>query len=171
MAILTTHCRTPIGMLHIAVLDDGRLLRIDLPEHPKAQPGPLPGAKRDAAACAHVVEQLQQYFAGERREFTLALDLRGTPFQLAAWRALQSIPFGQTSSYQQQATRLGKPTAMRAVGGANGKNPIPIVVPCHRVIGKDGALVGFGGGLSCKQWLLGHETAVLAGTAPAGARR
>jgi methylated-DNA-[protein]-cysteine S-methyltransferase len=167
MAILTTTCRSPIGVLGITVHDDGRLLRIDLPGHHE----PLPAARRTTAHADHVIEQLAQYFAGERREFSLELDLHGTPFQLAAWRALQAIPFGTTASYQQQAARIGRPNAMRAVGGANGKNPIPIVVPCHRVIGKDGALVGFGGGLSCKQWLLGHEAAVLGRREAAGARR
>jgi methylated-DNA-[protein]-cysteine S-methyltransferase len=154
-----------VGLLRIVVDDDGRLVRLHLPGDAAAA-GTAPRHRR-GDCCDHVARQLAEYFAGTRREFDLELQPEGTPFQLKAWRALRSIPFGETRSYQQQATAIGKPTAMRAVGAANGKNPLPIVVPCHRVIGKDGSLVGFGGGLSCKRWLLAHEAAVLAGTAHA----
>ncbi len=101
--------------------------------------------------------ELDEYFAGERIEFEVPLDPVGTPFQLAAWMALRSIPYGETVSYGDQARRLGDVRKSRAVGAANGKNPISIIVPCHRVIGSDGSLVGFGGGLSTKAWLLDHE--------------
>lgn len=150
----------PFGTLQLAVDAAGNLLRLDLPGPRRA----LPDERPDPARCAHVVAQLAEYFAGTRRDFTLPLAPRGTPFQLAAWAALRTIPFGTTTSYQDQARRLGRPTATRAVGAANGRNPLPIVVPCHRVIGKDGSLVGFGGGLPCKLWLLQHEAAVLART-------
>jgi methylated-DNA-[protein]-cysteine S-methyltransferase len=109
----------------------------------------------DAAA-----RQLREYFAGERTEFDLPLAPAGTEFQRMAWTALRSIPFGETISYGEQARRLGDKNKSRAVGAANGKNPIPIVVPCHRVVGANGHLTGFAGGIDVKAWLLDHELAV-----------
>lgn len=106
-----------------------------------------------------VVEQLDLYFAGRLFEFSVPLDLAGTPFQRRAWHALLSVPYAQTASYGQQAARVGQPTAVRAIGLANGKNPISIIVPCHRVIGSNGALTGYGGGVEKKAWLLAHEKA------------
>jgi methylated-DNA-[protein]-cysteine S-methyltransferase len=108
------------------------------------------------------VRQLDEYFAGERLEFDLPLEPNGTPFQRQAWTALRTIPYGETISYGEQAGRLGDRNKSRAVGAANGKNPIPIVVPCHRVIGANGHLTGFGGGLDVKAWLLQHELQVRA---------
>jgi methylated-DNA-[protein]-cysteine S-methyltransferase len=108
-------------------------------------------------------EQLGAYFAGALRRFELPLDLVGTPFQLQAWRALADVPYGTTVSYGEQARRLGRPAAARAVGAANGRNPVPIVLPCHRIVGADRSLVGFGGGLDRKAWLLEHEARVAAG--------
>jgi len=102
--------------------------------------------------------QLGEYFAGERTTFDLPLDLIGSEFQRSVWKLLQEIPFGQTISYGEQSRRLGNTKAVRAVAGANGRNPISIIVPCHRVIGSDGSLTGFGGGLNCKRWLLEHES-------------
>lgn len=102
-------------------------------------------------------EQLRAYFAGERREFDLPLDPVGTPFQQQAWQVLRTIPFGQTITYGEQARRLGDVRKSRAVGAANGRNPISIVVPCHRVVGSTGSLTGFAGGLDAKAWLLRHE--------------
>ena len=102
--------------------------------------------------------QLEEYFAGTRRLFDLALDLCGTPFQVRAWRALAEIPYGTTVSYGEQARSLGVPRAVRAIGAANGANPLPVILPCHRVIGADGSLTGYGGGLDTKRWLLAHET-------------
>jgi methylated-DNA-[protein]-cysteine S-methyltransferase len=102
--------------------------------------------------------QLNAYFAGDLREFDLPLVMKGTPFQLRVWQALQQIPYGETRSYAQQARAIGAPDAVRAVGTANGSNPIPIVVPCHRVIGSNGKLTGFGGGLPLKRWLLDLES-------------
>ncbi len=167
-AAMTGHAHTfasPLGDLRVVVDDSGRLMCIDLPGA-----APVLGAVEpdpEGRHCARVVDQLREYFAGRRRVFDLQLAPRGTPFQLRAWRALQDIPFGETRSYQQQAAAIGQPSAVRAIGGANGRNPLPIVVPCHRVIGKDGSLVGFGGGLDCKRRLLQHEANVLAGTAGA----
>jgi len=102
-------------------------------------------------------KQLMEYFAGQRKKFDLPLALNGTDFQIQAWKQLQKIPYGKTISYGEQAEKIGDKKKARAVGMANGRNPISIVVPCHRVIGGNGKLVGFGGGLSCKQWLLEHE--------------
>ena len=107
-------------------------------------------------------QQLGEYFAGQRQEFSIALDLVGTPFQLKTWQALLAIPHGQTRSYGEQARHIGQPTATRAVAGANGSNKMSIVVPCHRVIGSNGSLTGFGGGLERKQALLELEGRVFA---------
>jgi methylated-DNA-[protein]-cysteine S-methyltransferase len=112
---------------------------------------------RDDAAFAEVRRQLAAYFAGESTTFDLALAAEGTGFQHRVWRALCAIPYGATISYGELARRIGQPGAARAVGLANGANPIPIVVPCHRVIGADGSLTGFGGGIERKRWLLAHE--------------
>ncbi len=101
--------------------------------------------------------QLEQYFAGSRKEFDLVVVALGTPFQQAVWKELVKIPYGKTISYKEEAERIGRPTAVRAVARANGANPISIVIPCHRVIGKNGKLVGYGGGLGRKQWLLDLE--------------
>ncbi len=105
----------------------------------------------------NVLVQLQEYFGGKRKKFDLPLELSGSEFQKQAWRELMNIPYGQTISYQEQATKIRNPKAIRAVGSANGKNKINIIIPCHRVIGKNGKLVGYGGGLSRKEWLIGHE--------------
>ena len=102
-------------------------------------------------------QQLNEYFAGERKEFDLPLALKGTEFQLEVLEELKKIPYGETTSYGDIAKRIGRPKAVRAVGAANGRNPIPIIVPCHRVIGSNGQLVGYGGGLERKRWLLEHE--------------
>jgi methylated-DNA-[protein]-cysteine S-methyltransferase len=115
------------------------------------------GGGRAASILAEAVCQLEEYFAGTRTEFDLPLDPVGTEFQQAAWGELRKIPFGQTISYGEQARRLGDANKSRAVGAANGRNPISIVVPCHRVIGANGALTGFAAGLDVKQWLLQHE--------------
>ena len=111
------------------------------------------------AVLAETGRQLDAYFAGTRTMFDLPLAPRGTAFQQAVWRALLAIPFGETRSYAQIARAIGRPTATRAVGAANGRNPISIVAPCHRVVGSGGALTGFAGGLAAKRWLLDHERA------------
>lgn len=157
----TVH-RTPVGALTLIASDRG--LRAILWE--KATPeqagigAPL---KRRAnhPILRQTATQLDEYFAGTRTAFDVPLDLEGTRFQLAAWHALAEIPFGATSTYGQQARAIGFPTAARAVGAANGANPVCIVLPCHRVIGANGSLTGFGGGLAIKQWLLDHEARLL----------
>jgi methylated-DNA-[protein]-cysteine S-methyltransferase len=116
-----------------------------------------PGAVLDLEANAPAVDQLREYFAGERRDFDLPIRLNGTAFQQRVWRALQAIPYGETCSYGDIARAIGKPGAARAVGMANHQNPISIIVPCHRVIGRDGSLVGYGGGLDVKARLLELE--------------
>ena len=125
----------------------GRHARVDVPAN----------WQRSSARLTEPRRQLGDYFAGKRQHFDLALHPIGTPFQLAVWRELQRIPYGITISYGELARRIGKPAAMRAVGAANGRNPLSIVVPCHRVIGANGKLVGFGGGLPTKQHLLALE--------------
>ena len=157
----TTH-PTPVGVLTLVASDRG--LRAVL--WPKVTPqqariNPRPRRDPDQPILRKTVEQLDEYFAGSRTSFDVPLDLEGTRFQLAAWRSLADIPFGATTTYGQQAAALGIPTAARAVGAANGANPVCIVLPCHRVIGADGSLTGFGGGLPVKQWLLDHEAQVL----------
>lgn len=112
--------------------------------------------------------QLAEYFAGNRQAFDLKLAPQGTPFQRAVWRALGEIPFGTTCCYADIARRIGRPTAVRAVGAANGRNPVAIVVPCHRVIGRDGSLTGYAGGLDRKRWLLEHEGVALPFTGSSG---
>lgn len=107
------------------------------------------------------VAQIDEYFSGSREVFDLPLDLRGTPFQKEVWRALLGIPFGARTSYGAIAAEIGRPTAVRAVGGAIGRNPLLFVVPCHRVVAKNGALTGFSAGMGHKQWLLSHEEALL----------
>ena len=110
-----------------------------------------------AAVLAACLEQIDEYFRGRRKVFTLALDLRGTDFQKAVWRELLKVSFGKTTSYGAIARALGNGQAMRAVGGANRRNPVSIIVPCHRIVGADGSLTGYGGGLWRKEWLLAHE--------------
>ncbi len=152
--------RSPIGEL-VLISDGEALTGLNLPGIDGS--GVLPSAqetRRDEAAVREAIEQLEGYFAGDRTEFDLTLRPAGTPFQRSAWEAMLSIPFGETISYAEQARRIGRPGAARAVGAANGRNPIAIVIPCHRVIGADGRLTGFGGGLPMKQWLLDHESSV-----------
>ena len=118
---------------------------------------PAPGWQRDDSAFAPAERQLSEYFAGQRRAFDLPLAPSATPFQARVLDALQRIPYGETRSYSDIARTIGKPAAVRAVGAANARNPLPIVIPCHRVVGKDGSLTGFGGGLPTKRYLLNLE--------------
>jgi methylated-DNA-[protein]-cysteine S-methyltransferase len=146
---------TPIGPLRLVAGEAGlRRICFRSERHPRADD--MLG-EHAPARLRHVREQLDEFFAGERRQFDLVLDPVGTPFQRRAWHALCDIPYGETRSYLDQARALGQPNAVRAVGAANGRNPLPIVIPCHRVIGRDGALVGFGGGLQVKSALLALE--------------
>lgn len=147
---------SPVGSLRIVVDDRSRLLAIDF----HIDSGRGTSAKPSRAKCARVAQQLREYFRGERRRFELELRPSGTDFQRSVWKELLRVPYGTTITYRELARRVGRPKAVRAVGQANGRNPIPIVVPCHRVIGADGKLTGFGGGLDVKRRLLDLEGAV-----------
>jgi methylated-DNA-[protein]-cysteine S-methyltransferase len=127
---------------------------------------PLPGARRDPMRFAEEVRQLEAYFAGELRHFDIALEQRGTPFQLRVWDEMTSIGYGSTLAYGELARRVGHPSSARAVGAACGRNPIAIVVPCHRVIGSDGSLTGYAGGVGTKRALLMHEASTTTGRTP-----
>jgi methylated-DNA-[protein]-cysteine S-methyltransferase len=148
---------SPVGQLLLTVDVAGRLNRLRFPEHTAAIPSPW---IRDEQALAEPRRQLEAYFAGDREGFDLELAPRGTPFQLRVWSALRAIPYGETASYGEIAHAAGQPGAARAVGGANNRNPIAIIVPCHRVIGAGGALTGYGGGLDRKRYLLALEAGV-----------
>jgi methylated-DNA-[protein]-cysteine S-methyltransferase len=146
---------SPVGPMRLAT-DGAGLRRIDFLDGRVDRRAPA-GWIRDDAALAGVIEQLRAYFAGALRDFTAPLAPQGTSFQQDVWLRLRDIPYGETISYSELAMRVGNPRAFRAVGLANGQNPIPILIPCHRVIGKDGTLVGYGGGLHIKEKLLALE--------------
>jgi methylated-DNA-[protein]-cysteine S-methyltransferase len=151
---------SPVGKLLLTGYD-GQLTGLYLPadryaRHAAAHPG---AARRDDAAFAGVRRQLEEYFAGERTAFELPVAPAGTPFQQAVWAELQRIGYGTTITYAELAARIGRPTAIRAAGAANGANPVSIVIPCHRVIGSNGTLTGYGGGLEAKRRLLELERA------------
>ena len=141
---------SPLGAIIVTVDDDARLTAIRLDGEQRSGP-------RDARRCAAACAQLGDYFAGKRREFDLQLAPRGTPFQQRVWQALLAIPFGSVRTYGDVARDIGQPLAMRAVGQANGRNPLPIVIPCHRVIAGDGTIGGYSGGLNVKHRLLALE--------------
>ncbi|MBX3489907.1 MAG: methylated-DNA--[protein]-cysteine S-methyltransferase [Parvibaculum sp.] len=155
--LATATLDTPIGRLRIAAIDDG-LAAVLFPNQKDAG---FPKREGSAKARAHrdkALKALDLYFEGRKKDFSgLTLAASGTPFQKSVWRALADIPFGETRSYAEIARAIGNPKGMRAVGLANGRNPIPVIVPCHRVIGADGSLTGFGGGLPTKKWLLEFE--------------
>jgi methylated-DNA-[protein]-cysteine S-methyltransferase len=150
------YCDGFLGRM-LLVADDRGLRSINFPASRRAE-RVQPEWRKDSAGFAEAIRQLRAYFAGELRDFDLPLALDGTEFQLCVWQSLRGIPYGETISYGQLAARLGNPKASRAVGLANGSNPIPIVVPCHRVIGSNGSLVGYGGGLENKKALLALES-------------
>ncbi|ADO68758.1 methylated-DNA--[protein]-cysteine S-methyltransferase [Stigmatella aurantiaca] len=158
-ALATTRLQTPIGELRLAASDEG--LRAVLFE---TDPTELPEDRGSGRARAHLASAraaLEEYFAGRRKTFEgVTLAAQGTAFQLQVWRALSLLPFGETVSYATLAKRIGRPAAVRAVGLANGRNPLPLIVPCHRVIGSNGTLTGFAGGLPAKKWLLEFEGAL-----------
>lgn len=154
-SITHTQVDSPIGPLTL-VNRGGALAGVYMSEH-KHSPEPSTFGPRVDDGFGEVQRQLAEYFEGERTEFTVSLDLRGTPFQRQVWEALRTIPYGQTWSYRGLAEALGRPKAVRAVAAANGKNPISIVVPCHRVVGSNGALTGYAGGLERKRMLLDLE--------------
>ena len=152
---------SPVGILRLAADESGlREIWFESGRHQKA---PQPHWRRAAEPFARVRRQLEEYFAGDRQQFDLPLHPRGTSFQLKVWSELARIPYGATISYGELAQRIEQPLAVRAVGAANGRNPLPIVLPCHRVIGSDGSLTGFGGGLPAKRYLLALENGVAHG--------
>jgi methylated-DNA-[protein]-cysteine S-methyltransferase len=155
-----TTITSPLGNL-LALGDCELLTGLYLPDH---KGGPQPTVSRQAADApfAALRDQLGEYFAGERQDFDVPIRLSGTPFQQRVWRELARIPYGATITYAELARRMGNPAASRAVGAANGRNPISILVPCHRVVGANGELTGYAGGLAKKQWLLAMERAAAA---------
>jgi methylated-DNA-[protein]-cysteine S-methyltransferase len=159
MTLFFRHMASPVGMLKLVASGDG-LVAISWEND---DPGRVRlGAmveQADQEILAEAAGQLEDYFDGRRTVFELKLDLRGTEFQKQVWKALLAIPFGETRTYGGIANELGRPNASRAVGAANGRNPISIVAACHRVVGSNGSLTGFAGGLAAKKYLLGHETA------------
>ena len=159
--------RSPLGSLRL-VARGGALVAVRLPEDRRPAPDGEGVAGR-TEPLTEAARQLDEYFAGRRRAFDLRLAPGGTPFQRAVWEALCAIPFGERRTYRELAESLGRPAAVRAVGAANGRNPLAIVIPCHRVLGAGGALVGFAGGLDAKRWLLTHEARGWADT-PLGQR-
>ncbi len=155
-ALCVAHASSPAGLLSLTASSKG-LVRLEF----KSRVRSIPGAElhESKSALRPYLDELEQYFSGERREFSLPLDLRGTAFQLKCWNALLTIPYGETRTYGDMARAIGHPTAFRAVGMANNRNPIAIIVPCHRVIASSGSLCGYGGGLDIKSKLLELEGA------------
>jgi methylated-DNA-[protein]-cysteine S-methyltransferase len=153
MTMSYTQIESPVGPLLLAADEQG-LRQI---EFVKGKTRPDPGWREERAPLQETIRQLRAYFAGDLEDFDLPLVPQGTPFQLDVWKRLCDIPFGATISYGELARRIGNPNASRAVGLANGSNPIPIVIPCHRVIGSNGKLTGYGGGLPIKEKLLALE--------------
>ena len=148
---------SPVGRLRIVATDDGLAAVLWENDRPGRVPLKIEAEVPDHPVLLDAERQLHQYFAGSRKQFTLRLDVEGTPFQRKVWTALLAIPFGETRSYGQIAHEIGRPGAARAVGAANGRNPVSIVAPCHRVVGANGALTGFAGGLAVKAQLLALE--------------
>ncbi|HEX6901635.1 MAG TPA: methylated-DNA--[protein]-cysteine S-methyltransferase [Thermoanaerobaculia bacterium] len=163
MTYYTSMMESPCGPLLLVVNETGAVVRIEFGNGRESQKTVLTmraagiDVVEDAGRTAGLRRQLAEYFAGERQEFDLELAPEGTPFERSVWEELKKIPFGETRSYGEIAEAIGRPGSARAVGRANGANPIPIVVPCHRVIGADGSLTGFGGGLEAKSRLLEIE--------------
>jgi methylated-DNA-[protein]-cysteine S-methyltransferase len=157
MTQFTKTIASPVGPLKLVASDVGLVAIIWHDDRPgRVRLNELEEAP-DHPVLLHAERELGEYFAGERTSFSVPLDMVGTDFQKAVWNALLTIPFGETRSYGEIARQVGRPTAFRAVGAANGQNPLSIIAPCHRVIGSDGSLTGFGGGLPAKQYLLGLE--------------
>lgn len=156
--LLYSAYESPIGTLHLYARED-RLVRIDFRAPSKLERASI-SASTKSPVLRRTITQLKEYFAGRRTDFDLPLAMEGTPFQMRVWRELRRIPFGKTISYGEQAKRVGAGKAYRAVGTANGRNPLPIVVPCHRVIAGNGGLGGYGGGLPVKTKLLNLEASV-----------
>jgi methylated-DNA-[protein]-cysteine S-methyltransferase len=150
-----SYATTPVGRL-LLTSDGESLTGLYFTDIPKCVV-PADDWQEDDAVLADAHRQLTEYFDGQREDFDLPLEMKGSAFQLAVWNALREVGYGRTASYRDIATRIGKPAAVRAVGMTNGRNPIAIIVPCHRVIGANGSLTGYGGGLDRKSWLLDLE--------------
>ncbi len=159
-AILRSSLETPVGTMQLAVDGSGVLVEILLPNRPHAASSPKPISPAAACGMRAVVDQLGEYFSRKRRAFDLPLEPLGSSFERHVWTKLLGVPYGATTSYGAIAAELGLSSGARAVGRANGANPIPIVIPCHRVIGADGRLTGYGGGLPLKRALLELEGAI-----------
>jgi len=143
---------SPIGTVEVTANEGGAIVSVSFVDEP------MPGAVETGHACSRALRQLEEYFRSERRRFELELEPEGTEFEYRVWSAVQRIPFGATDTYGEIARRLGEPDAARAVGHANARNPIAIIIPCHRIIGADGNLTGYAGGLDRKKWLLDMES-------------
>ena len=150
MITYKAYFKSPIGAIEVVGTRDS-ILSLDFVDHALANDADLPFCLK---TC---LKQLDEYFDGKRKDFLLNLDPQGTKFQKSVWRQLEKIPYGAVVSYGEIASIIGKPNACRAVGSANGRNPIAIIIPCHRVVGSDGRLTGYGGGLWRKEWLIKHE--------------
>ena len=160
MVLVRTTLDSPVGPLRL-IANDQALVAILFWNKDFASTGSSESEvpeKPDHPVLTQAATELDEYFNGGRTTFEVPLHLEGGEFEIDVWNALATIPYGETISYGEQADRINRPGAFRAVGGANGRNPLPIVLPCHRVVGSDGSLTGFGGGLAIKQWLLDHET-------------
>lgn len=157
MSLCHKFIRSPVGKLRLVANDKGLVAILWENDNPRRVPLADSVEDDQQQILVETERQLTEYFSAKRQSFSLPLDMRGTRFQKEVWNALRSIPFGETRSYGQLANQIGRSTASRAVGGANGRNPISIVVPCHRVIGSSGKLTGFAGGLETKAILLEHE--------------
>lgn len=155
--LTTASVPSPVGLLTVVASESGVRAVLWPADDPKRVPLGEAAADAEHPVLACAAEQLAEYFDGSRQEFDVPLDPVGTDFQQSAWRALRTIPYGETVSYGEQAERMGDKRKARAVGAANGRNPISIIVPCHRVVGANGSLTGFAGGIDTKAWLLDHE--------------
>jgi len=153
-----TYMSSPVGRLTLVATDNGLAAILWENDRPGRVRLNVAAEMKDHPVLLETERQLEEYFAGRRKEFALTLDPSGTAFQRQVWNALLTIPFGETRSYSQIARQIGNPTAVRAVGAANGRNPVSIIVPCHRVVGSTGALTGFAGGLDVKAYLLALES-------------
>jgi len=160
MTLVDTHAQwkidSPLGSLYLAASAHG-LQEVSRQKSPAPMASSLKSSSPEIRILRQTTQELAEYFAGKRQHFDIPLDLRGTPFQQQVWRELQKIPYGTTCSYKDIATHIKNPNAVRAVGGANGKNPLCIVIPCHRVISADGSIGGYSGGLAIKRKLLALE--------------
>ena len=159
MIAIKTYYKTPIGTAEI-IGDEQGIQSISVLPLDSARDDKIANFKETPKCLQKCVTQLDEYFKGERSEFDLLLNPKGTPFQQSVWKELLNIPYGKTRTYLEQTKQIGDPKTIRAVASANGKNPIWIVIPCHRVIGSDGSLTGYAGGVWRKKWLLEHESPV-----------